>query len=246
MKPQVALLLPRKPSGELPAAGPASPGEYRVAMRIRSLSLSLLVLIALAGCGSSSDETTTTTAEGATTTTAATATTAGNDVATTTADTTTTTEAVAAGGPSCLSGMWVIESPAFLESLREVFADEAQGGEITEVNGTYTIEMADDGTMIGQRDEWGFTVLTAEGTVDLSMDGTETGTWEATEDTITVEIESSDMNVSVTVEADGQVFTLADSPINVPDVITSATPYSCAGDMLTVTSDGVEFVLARA
>ena len=219
-----------------------SPCEYRVAVRIRSLIVSLVVLVAVAGCGSSSDETTTTTAQGATTA----PTTAGDETTTTAADATTTTETVAAGGPSCLSGTWVIDSPAFLESLSEVFADEAQGGEITEVNGTYTIEMADDGTLIGQRDEWGFTVLTAEGSVDLSMDGTETGTWEATEDTITVEIESSDMSVSVTVEADGQVFTLSDSPINIPDVITSATPYSCAGDMLTVTSDGVEFVLTRA
>ena len=234
------------PEGKVGGCGETdSPCEYRVAVRIGSLIVSLVVLVAVAGCGSSSDETTTTTAQGATTA-PATATTAGDETTTTAADATTTTETVAAGGPSCLSGTWVIDSPAFLESLREVFADEAQGGEITEVNGTYTIEMAENGTMIGQRNEWGFTVLTAEGTVDLSMDGTETGTWEATEDTITVEIESSDMSVSVTVEADGQVFTLADSPINVPDVITSATPYSCAVDMLTVTSDGVEFVLTRA
>lgn len=211
-------------------------------MPIRSLFLSLVVLAAVAGCGSSSDETTTTTAAGTTTTAAG----AGDDTTTTVADATTTTETIAAGGADCVSGTWVIDSPVFLESLREVFAGEAQGGEITEVNGTYTIEMAEDGTMSGQRDEWGFTVVTAEGTVAIIMDGTETGTWTATEDTITVEIATSDMSVSVTVEADGQTFTLGDSPVDIPDVITSASQYACDGDMLTVTSDGVEFVLARA
>jgi hypothetical protein len=71
-------------------------------------------------------------------------------------------------------------------------------------------------------------------------------TWTAIEDTITVGITSSDLNVSVSVEADGQVFTLTDSPVDVPDVITDASQYTCDGDVLTVTSDGVPFVLTRA
>lgn len=214
-------------------------------MRLRSLTVSLVVLVVAAACGSSSDETTTTTAPGSTTTAAAT--TGGDETTTTAADTTTSTETVAAaGGPSCVLGSWVVDSDAFLEGLRQVFADEATGGEITEINGTYTVEMSGDGTMSGERDEWGFTVLTTEGTVVISMDGTETGTWSATEDSITVETTTSDMNVSVSVEADGQVFTLTDSPVAVPDVITSASQYSCDGDSLTVTSDGVMFVLIRA
>ena len=214
-------------------------------MSMRSLIISLVVLAVAAACGSSSDESTTTTSPGSTTTAAAT--TGADESTTTAADTTTTTETLtAAGGPSCVVGSWVVDSDAFLESLRQVFADEAAGGEITEINGTYTIEIAGDGTTSGEREEWGFTVLTAEGTVVISMDGTETGTWSATDDSITVETTTSDMNVSVTVEADGQVFTLTDSPVAIPDVITSASQYSCDGDSLSVTSEGVTFVLIRA
>ncbi len=213
-------------------------------MRIRSMILFLVVLVAVAGCGSS-DETTTTTAPNATTTTLATATTDAGETTTTEADTTTSTAAVVSGGADCLVGTWAIDSAAFLEGLREVFADEGEEGLITEIKGTYTIEMAGDGTLSGERDEWGFTVETAEGTVDISMDGTEAGTWTATENTITVELTRSDMSVSVTVEAGGQTFTLDDSPVDIPDVITSASQYSCDGDSLTVTSEDVTFVLTR-
>ena len=209
-------------------------------MPARSLIISVVVTTAVAGCATS-EEATTTTAPGTTTTAAATA---GDDTTTTAADITTTTE-VAAGGADCVVGSWVIDSDAFLESLRDVFADEATGGEVTEINGIYAVEMAADGTFTGERDEWGFTVLTAEGTVEIAMDGTETGTWSAAEDNITVETNTSAVNVSVTVTSGDQVFTLTDSPVDIPDVITSAAEYTCAGDVLTVTSDDVQFVLTR-
>jgi hypothetical protein len=214
-------------------------------MRIRMLIPFMVVIVVAAGCGSS-DETTTTSAAATATTAASTDTTAADETTTTAAEAATTTVAIAAGGPACLVGTWLIDSDGFLESLRQVFADEAAGGEISEIKGAYTIEMAADGTLNGERDEWGFVVLTAEGTVDLTMDGTETGTWTATDDAITVEITTSDMSVSVTVSSGGQTFTLDDSPVDVPEVITSASQYSCDGDSLSVVSDGVTFVLIRA
>ncbi len=206
------------------------------------LLLGLLTSLVAAGCGSSSDTTTTTT--GQTTTTAGVTTTSGGITSTTAADATTTS--AVAGGPDCVVGTWVFQSEAFIEAMRQLIAAEGESGEVSDTGGTYTVEMAADGTFTAERDEWGFSIATSDGTVVISVSGTDTGTWSATGDTITVETVSSNAEVSVTVETGGQVITLTDSPVDFPEGITAeSAPYSCGGDTLTVTTEEYTAVLER-
>lgn len=211
-------------------------------MRTKTLLLFVALVMAVAGCGSS-EETTTTTTEASGTTSAETTTTAAD--ATTTTAAATTTMAEAAGGPECLVGAWELDSDQFLEQMRQIFLEEAQISEVSELGGSYTVVMSGDGTLTGERDNWGFSVVSSEGTVNISMSGTETGTWSATDSEITIQMTESDVQVSVTVEVDGQEISIGNSPVDIPDAIAENASYSCEGDVLTVASEDFETVLNR-
>jgi hypothetical protein len=209
-------------------------------VRSKLLITSLVVLVVAAACGSSEDETTTTTTPAAETTVT-------TPAATTTsvAEETTTTETASAGGQSCLIGTWVLDSDAFLAEIGKLFAAEGvPAGEVSEINGSYTVDMAADGSLSGIRDEWGFVMTTEQGTVTITMDGTETGTWSATDESITVSITSTDVDVTASIEAGGVVI---DFPgIDIPPTIAADSAYSCEGDVLTVSNEDVTSVLNRA
>jgi hypothetical protein len=208
---------------------------------IRILLVAIAVAMVAAACGSSSDTTTTI---GATTTTAVVTTSADTDTTTTAA--TTTTELAAAGGPDCLVGTWVLDSDSFLETLHQVFVDQAGEGEVTDISGIYTVDMAADGTLTGERQGWGFSVATSQGTLEMAINGTEMGTWSATEDTITIASVVSDLDVSASVDVNGKKISITDMPIDVPEAIATDSTYSCGGDVLTVTHEGYTSVLNRA
>lgn len=221
----------------------------------RLLTLLLSVGLIVAGCSSGDeggDESTTTSSAAATETTDAsreeTTTTEAEVETTTTADATTTTEAPASvGGPSCIEGDWVFGSEGFVEAMRSAMtAQELEGSDVEATDGTYTISFASDGTYTGVRDEWGFSVVTPDGNVVIRVSGEESGVWSADDSTITVTIESSDVQVSASVEADGQTFELPSSPVQVPEAIAESSSYQCDSDTLTVTTDEFTFELDRA
>lgn len=183
----------------------------------------------------SPEETTTTAAEEATTTTAA--------------EATTTTGAAPAspGGSSCVEGDWVFGAEGFVEAMRSVMTDQdLEGAEVEATDGTYTISFAPDGTYTGVRDDWGFSVVTPDGTVVVMVNGDETGTWSADDSALTVAIEASDVQVSAQVVADGQTIDLPNSPVPVPEAIAESSSYDCDSDTLTVTTEEVTFELDRA
>lgn len=222
-------------------------------MRRLSILVSVLGLVAAACSGSTGDSTTTTTSPAETTTSVATedtATTAASATTTTAlADVTTTTtvQTAGSGGSECLVGTWVLDSEAFVDSLLDVFSESGLEAESLEPNdGIYTVEMSSDGTFTGTRDEWGFAVVLPEGTFNISITGTETGTWSTDGSTMTVQTEESDMTVSSTIEVGGQVQEMPQSPVDVPEAIASASEYSCDDDTLSVTNEGITTVMNRA
>lgn len=228
----------------------------------RLLILFSAMSLALAACaGSDGDDTTTTSAAGADTTTTA------SDAATTTAAETTTTPApettttaeseettttageAATGTDSCVVGTWTLDTQGFVDNLGPIFEETgAPDAEVTALDGTFTVEMGADGSMMGTRDEWGFNIATGEGTVTIEINGTESGTWAADGSTLTVTTDESDLTVNSSIEADGQVIEMPQDqmPVETPPGIASNSDYNCSGDVLTLTNDAIESVLNRS
>ncbi|MGD2042878.1 MAG: hypothetical protein PVJ28_04450 [Acidimicrobiia bacterium] len=221
----------------------------------RLLTLLMSVGLIVAACSSAdegADESTTTAAHGSETTEAAsdeTTTTEAEDEPTTTAaaETTTTAAPASAGGPSCIEGDWLFGTEGFVEAMRSAMtAQDLEGTDIASTDGTYTISFASDGTYTGVREDWGWSVATPDGTIVIAVSGEETGMWSADDSTITVTIEASDVQVSASVEADGQTFELPNSPVEVPEAIAESSSYQCDSDTLTVTTGEFTFQLDRA
>lgn len=215
---------------------------------MRKLSI-LLVISGLlaAACGGSSGETTTTSTDGSTTSTANVTTTAA-ETTTTTSDTATTTSP-SAGGPDCLAGTWVLDSEAFVENFDSIFTEAGMpDAEVSALDGSFTVEMSADGSLEAERDEWGFRIGTAESTFIVEVNGTESGTWSADDSTLTVDTDVSELDVTASIEVDGQVIEMPQGqiPIDTPEGIATGSAYSCSGDVLTLTNAGVESVLNRA
>ncbi len=210
---------------------------------MRRLSTLVLALAVLAtACGGDSEDTTTSIDDAAAPTTGAPAT-----EATTTEAVTTTVEAPGRSGPACLEGTWILDNEAFVDALVAAFADSGMEPESLDPNdGTYTIELAADGTFTGTRDDWGFSLLISEGRFNIIINGTEMGTWSADDDTITVTQTGADVSVLATVEADGQQFELPEAPVPIPEAMQTDSTYICDGDTLAITTEDVTTVMTRA
>lgn len=213
--------------------------------KLLTLMVALVLLGAACSPGEGEDTTTSAADETGSTANASAATQA--SATTTTVEATTTTEAQSSAGESCVEGTWLLDIQSFISLMQEEFTAEGFGADsITANEGTYLVTLAPGGGFTAERDDWGFTVVTADGTFTMSINGTETGTWSADDAAITVTIGSSDVTVSSTAEVDGQVIELPQSPVDVPDAVAEDSAYTCNGDVLTVTTDGVAITLNRA
>lgn len=216
----------------------------------RLLLLAMTLSLLAAACADSSADTTATTGEETTTTVADTTTSTDADPTTTTeADTTTTSGEAAEGADDCLVGTWVLDTEAFVGNLSTFFQDAGiPDAEISALDGDYTVEMSADGSFTGTRESWGFVFETEQGNFTIELNGTETGTWSADGSTLSVENQSSDIDISTTVETGGQEVELPQSqfPVETPEGIASSNDYECSGDVLTLTNSGIESTLNRS
>jgi hypothetical protein len=212
--------------------------------KLPTLTIALALLVA--ACSSGGEEEGATSAPEETGSTVASTDTTTEATTTTAAPTTTTTLPPSSAGAECVEGTWLLDIQSFISLMEEAFTSEGFGADsITANEGTYLVTLAPDGTFTAERDEWGFSVVTGDGTFTMSISGTETGTWSADDTTITVAIDSSDVKVSTTAEVDGQVINMPDSPVDVPDAVAEDSAYTCGGDVLTVTTEDVEITLNR-
>lgn len=213
------------------------------------LLLAMTLSLVAAACAGSSEETTTTAAEETTTTVAETTTSTGADTTSTTeSGTTTTSGETAEGTDDCLVGTWLFDTEAFVGNLSTLFQEEMPDAEVTPLDGDYTVEMTADGTFTGTRDGWGFVIESDQGNFTIEFNGTESGTWSADGSTLTVENRSSDIDITATVESGGQEVELPQGqfPIETPEGVASNNDYECSGDVVTLTSSGIETILTRS
>ncbi len=204
-------------------------------MRKKHLAVIAMLSLILAACGGDSvGETTTLQSNGLTTTTA------GSNATTTAAETTTTTLAAASGGDDCLVGTWVLDDQAFFEILSEEFSGEEGFGELTVADGDFTAVFNADGTIDSERDDWGFSVVTDDGTFKIRINGNQSGTWAAEGSTLMLVLDGgSGFETTTSIEVDGQEVVLPTSPISVPsEFLTTSGEFTCSGNTLTVVSDG--------
>ncbi len=204
------------------------------------LSLVFAVCLVVAACGGDSSETTTTLAAEETTTSSAGETTTTVETTTTAADTTTT--AAATGGDDCLVGSWVLDDQAFFDQVFDEIDDESTSlGEVTSVSGEFITTFNSNGSIEAVRDDWGFSVATEEGTFNIVINGTQTGSWETDGTTLLLTLDEGDtFDVRASVVVEGEEITLPSAPMEVPsEALASSSEFSCSGDELSVTSEGI-------
>lgn len=215
------------------------------------LSALFVVCLVVAACNGDSSDTTTTTlaAEETTTSSADETTTSAADTTTTTAEAATTTAGASGGGDDCLVGTWVLDDQAFFDQVFANIDEETAGfGEVTSVSGTFTTTLNSDGSVEAVREDWGFSVATEEGTFNIVINGTQTGTWETEGSSLLLTLDEGDaFDIEASVEVDGEEFPLPSAPVDVPaEALASSSDYSCSGDELSVTSEGITSEFDRA
>jgi hypothetical protein len=206
--------------------------------------------VIIAACGS--DAATTTTDSGVTATTltstvsSAVATAPKTTTTTTAPATTTTTERVMASA-DCLVGDWELDSAAFLDEVFAAAEAELDGGSISHGGGEYAIALAADGTFVGTRDNWQMRFEAPDGVFVTTLDGSEEGTWSVEGDTISIFTDVSNIAVSSAIEVDGELQELpfASTQTMRTDVFEGSGTFTCDGDLMTVTFEGITSELNR-
>ncbi|HUF94991.1 MAG TPA: hypothetical protein VMO52_02815 [Acidimicrobiia bacterium] len=209
-----------------------------------AFSILFVATLVIAACGGEGGDTTTNPAAGESTTTAPeeTSTTAGGAE-------TSTTAGGSAGGDDCLVGTWVLNDEAFFEQVFADMDEETTGfGDVTAAGGTFTTVFEADGSVEAIRADWGFSVDTDQGMLNIVINGTQTGTWETDGSTLLLTLdEGSGFDVEATVVIDGEEIALPSAPMDVPaEALSSSSEFTCSGDTLAVTGDGITSEFERA
>lgn len=207
------------------------------------LSLLFAVCLVVAACNGDGSGTTTLDAEETTGSSAGETSTTGADITTTTNDTAeTTTTAGATGGDNCLVGSWVLDDQAFFDQVFAETDEETTGfGDVTSVSGSFITTLSADGSVEAVRDDWGFSVETEDGTFNIVINGTQTGAWETEGSTLALSLdEGSGFDVQASIVVDGEETVLPSAPEDFPsEALSSSSEFSCSGDDLSVTSEGI-------
>lgn len=201
------------------------------------LAVALLAAACSGGDSESVDESTTAPAVAATTAPATTSTEAA----------TTTTAVTTQGGAECVVGTWELDSQRFFDSLFETFSGELgmEDAAFEHLSGSYRVAMASDGTFSGIRDEWTFRFTIPEGGFQTIIDGTDTGSYTIDEDQLTMGDISSDTTVTFLAEVDGEAFEIPSGPDVGTDALGGTGTFTCGGDVLTVTNEGIMSAFTR-
>lgn len=134
---------------------------------------------------------------------------------------------------TCLVGSWTVSNEFFLTAIREF------GDEITTVEGEVVTTFAADGTLTTEYRGWLITAVSEGHTVTIQRDGTDVGTFAATEDT--VDLVEMQMGSTLVLSGAGPVMTVPAEPMR----YTSA-PYRCDQSRATIdTIDGAAQLVRR-
>ena len=158
------------------------------------------------------------------------------------------TEEAAPADECDLVGTWDLREQPFLDQISAAASGAAPTSISAEhVGGNYLVELRGDGSYTATRDDWTFRIGAPQGAIRVTISSVDTGTWSATEDEISIAEPAGEADVDFAVEQGGQVVPL---PIPPPetvgtDAIAGSGPYTCVGDVLEVTFEGVTSTLDR-
>lgn len=138
------------------------------------------------------------------------------------------TVTVAVVEADCLVGQWRLREQDFLNQIAAL----GGVGTMTHVGGQYLITLEEDGSYVGQRAAWSFSMTLPEGTVEILIDSIEGGTWivDAAGERLTVNETSSSATVSMTLGG----FSIPSQQFNSPGFGGEGV-YDCSGDVMTAT-----------
>lgn len=107
------------------------------------------------------------------------------------------------GVDSCLVGTWELQSQRFFDELIAQSPEQFPGS-VTHVGGRQVIEFSADGTATGGREQWSFRIDGPEGTVYVTLDAMEEGTYATDGDRMDVaQTTVGDVEVSMEIEQGG-------------------------------------------
>jgi hypothetical protein len=218
-------------------------GEQETGMKRFALILVAVFAVVVAACSGGGDNTTTTVLDdgGATTTVDV-----GSDGTTTTVTIAGATTTLAAAGngdndDSCLEGTWTLEGQPFFDAIMaEMSAEEAQGASFEYVDGDYQAVIGGDGSFIDRRVDWHFAVTSPAGAIEMIMNHERTGQWVADAGIISVTLPSGDApDTQILIDGEPFEFPGGAMPFSVPAMDWVPAAYSCDGDTLTITAEGI-------
>lgn len=144
----------------------------------------------------------------------------------------------------CLVGEWRLRADDYAKALFEA-AGGAEGIEVSTESGEYRVVVRADGTYTGFRDMWTLRLSTSEGTVYMTIDSEDPGTWQTQGNMLTISESGSTANVTVEVEVDGErVGVGGAAPVSV-DAISGTSRFECRPDTMTSTYEGITATFDR-
>lgn len=150
----------------------------------------------------------------------------------------------ASAGEDCLFGVWRLDNQAWAVLLQEILDAEGEGS-VRSVDGEVLFELESGGTFASTYSDWSITMEAGEGIAVINRDGTDTGTWTRSGNTVSVGESSTDSVVTGYVESDG-------SRIDMPTVDGTTTDaiqdfsYECNATTLEATTAEGTIVFDRA
>ncbi len=204
-------------------------------MRTSALIVAIgLVAAACSSTGTGATVTTTVLSESTTTTT----------VPPTTVTTTTTAPALT--GAACVPGSWVLDSDAFFVEVAASMSDDESPGEFRYLDGVYRLTFDGDGSANEERDHWTFLVRAEYGDLVMTVDSEAAGAYALGDGVLSLELDRSPASVEILIDGLPIEFPPGTEPAQVPDVSLGAVPYTCSGDTLVTTADGVTSTWSRS
>lgn len=133
-------------------------------------------------------------------------------------------------GPGCVVGTWIPDAEVMIGLMNDMSDGPV---EFVGVTGMGTMEFTADGKFTYTYDDWTITAKAGAIPVTVTVDGVDTGSYNATADTL--QLTETNMGSTVTMRTGETVV------LSVPSqALTNANPYACQGDTLKITVEGVE------
>lgn len=133
---------------------------------------------------------------------------------------------------TCLHGEWTADNDYFLSNIGEF------GDEVKDVSGAVTLSFGGDGSLTTEYRDWLITAIVDGGTVTIHRNGTDSGTFSATETTVT--LTETQMGSAMTMTAAGVEMPIDPAPISYTDV-----DFACTSRTASITTPDGTLMLAR-